>query len=687
MVRLEIVTIEPMEEDLNTLKQIHASVVVSTGLFDPLFSVSKLISLYSRFNDLESANTLFNSLHKPNTLTWNLMMKAHVDFGLSNEVLFLYKRMRELDVGHDTFTLPIINTAVLSLKSDVVLGQMVHSVSIRLGFGLEQYFCNTMIEVYAKYGWVRYARKVFDEMLHRDLVSWTSMICGVVFEGNVSGALELFNKMRLEVEPNSVTLIVMLQGCYAFDGLIEGTQLHCYIIKNGLLVDGSVQNSILRIYSKLGCVKEVETSFTDIDKRDVISWNTLISFYSLKGDVEQLAESCNKMYSEVALSSETLTLLISAFAKMGNLMEGEKLHSYSIKAGLCDDILLASLMDFYAKCGELRNSVQLFEAIPCRSSITWNAMMSGHIQHGYFDDAINLFRRMQSAGVQLPAGILGSLVDACSHLGALQLGKEIHGYLIRNLFYSSEEENIHLGTSVLNMYVRCGIISLARVCFDRMPQKDNITWTSMIEGYGIHGLAIEALQLFPQMLVERIIPNRVTFLSLLSACSHSGLIREGCELFFSMKWIFGIEPDLDHYTCMVDLLGRSGKLKEALAMIVKMVIVADSRIWGALVASCRVHGDRKIGEFAAQRLLEVEPDNVGYHTVLSNIQACAGKWETVEEVRKIMHEKELRKTPGWSYIEEKMKNYFFVSGDRSHEQSEEIYEILGHLSRKIQEFG
>ncbi|KAF2289308.1 hypothetical protein GH714_034436 [Hevea brasiliensis] len=564
------------------------------------------MSLYSNFNDLESAISVFNSVLEPSTLTWNLIMKSHVNFGLSNEALLLYKKMRELGVEHDTFTLPIINRAVLSLKSRVVLGQMVHSASIKLGFGFDLYFCNTMIEVYAKYGRVWYARKVFDEMLHRDLVSWTSMISGDVFEGNVSAAFELFNKMRLELEPNSVTLIVMLQGCYAFDVLIEGRQLHCYIIKNGLLVDG--------------------------------------------------------------------------FAKIGNLVEGEKLHSFSIKSGLCDVILLASLMDFYAKCGKLRNSVQLFESIPCRSSITWNAMMSGYIQNGYFDDAINLFRQMKSAGVQLPAEILGSLVDACSHLGALQLGKEIHGYLIRSLFYTPEEENIQLGTSVLNMYIRCGSISLARVCFDRMSAKDKVTWTSMIEGYGIHGLAIEALQLFSQMMVERIIPNRVTFLGLLSACGHSGLIREGCDLFFSMKCILGIEPDLDHYTCMVDLLGRSGKLKEALAMIVRMVVVADSRIWGALLASCRVHGDRKIGEFAAQRLLEVEPDNVGYHTVLSNIQACVGKWDVVEEVRKIMHEKELRKTPGWSYIEEKGKSYCFVSGDRSHEQNEEIYEILGHLN-------
>ena len=207
----------------------------------------------------------------------------------------------------------------------------------------------------------------------------------------------------------------------------------------------------------------------------------------------------------------------------------------------------------------------------------------------------------------------------------------------------------------------------------------------MIEGFGTHGLGSEALELFGLMLKERIKPNSVTFLSLLSACSHSGLVREGCEVYNSMKWIFGIQPNLDHYTCMVDLLGRYGKLKEALAIIVKMVIFPDGRIWGALLAACRVHGDIKFGEYTAQRLLELEPDNVGYHTLLINVQAGVGRWDEVEEVRRVMNEKDLKKKPGWSCFEAKGMIHGFVSADRSHHQVEEIYDILGCLSKMIQE--
>ncbi|KAK0594888.1 hypothetical protein LWI29_001590 [Acer saccharum] len=223
--------------------------------------------------------------------------------------------MRELGVEHDSFTFPIINRALLLRKSDVLYGEMVHCVAMKLGFALELYFCNTMIEFCAKCGCLNYAYKVFDEMLERDLVTWTSLISGYVSEGNVSKAFSLFNKMRFsELEPNSVTVLVM------------------------------------------GNVEEVEVCFTEIDRRDDFSWNILISFYSSRGDIEAVADRFNAMQSEVAIGIETLSLVISVFGKSGNVVESKKLHGFAIKAGLCDDVLLTSLLDFYAKCGELGNA-------------------------------------------------------------------------------------------------------------------------------------------------------------------------------------------------------------------------------------------------------------------------------------------------------------------------------------------
>ncbi|KAF3442487.1 hypothetical protein FNV43_RR16403 [Rhamnella rubrinervis] len=657
--------------------------MVSSG-FESLSVASKLITFYARFNDLGSAVSVFKGLREPNTALWNLIMKSHVDLGDLESALLLYTKMHEVGVVHDVFTFPIVNRALSLLRSDVVYAGMVHCLAIQMGFGLDVYFGNTMLELYLKCGCICYARNLFDEMRQRDLVSWTAMISGYVSEGNIVWAFNLFREMRMDLEPNSVTMMVILRGCCYTIGSIYGRQLHCYVIKKGLLVDRSVKNSVLKMYTKLGSIDEVESIFGEVDRRDVVSWNVLISFYSSGRDVIKVAAIFNEMRVEVEPSIETLTSVISAFGKSGNLFQGENLHCLAIKSGYLDDVLHTSLLDLYAKCGEFESLDRLFKEISHTNNITWSATMSGFIQNGYFNEAVELFHQMQAAGLEPSIENLRNLVDAYTNLGALQLGKRIHGYLIRKcLLHRSEVCNNHLETSILNMYIRCGSISTARVCFNRMLIKDVVTWTSMIEGYGSHGLGVEALKIFDLMIGEGITPNGVTFLSLLSACSHSGLVSEGCEIFSSMKWKFGIESELDHYTCMVDLLGRYGKLKEALVIVTKMIALPDSRIWGALFSASRVHNHREVGEYAAKKLLELEVEDMGYYTLMSNAQASVGQWGEVEEIRRVMRNKELKKKPGWSCTEYKGRIHGFVSGDRSHFQAQEIYEVLGCLSRMI----
>lgn len=674
-------------DDLRTLRKIHASLLVSAE-HKPFASLaSKLITSYARLHDLDSAISVFKDLPKPDTLAWNSIIKSHVDLGFYESALHLYARMRELGIPHDLYTLPIINRAASSFPNRVGYGGSFHCVAIQSGFASDLYFCNTLITSYVKAGSLGDARKVFDEMPERDFVAWTSIISGYAIHGSFSAVFRLFNEMRMNTEPNSVTMIIMLQACAASRSLIGGRKLHCYAAKKGFLNHEPVKNSLLKMYSRTDCAREVEIFCSEIYIGDVISWNILIAYFVSRRDIAKVAETFNEMSTNVQPSTETLTLVFSAFADSGDLFGGKKLHCFVLKTGLCDRISLTSLLNCYAKCGELDLATKLFVEIPDRNGITWSAMMSGFIQNGCFIEAIELFNQIQAAGIEPGAVTLGSLMVACTNLGTLRLGKQIHGYIVRNLFWSEEEDDSSLETTILNFYIRCGSITSARLFFHGMTFKDIVAWTSIIEGCGIHGLGIEALRLFDIMVIEGIEPNRVTFLSLLSACSHCGLVWQGFEVFLSMKWIFGIDPDLEHYTCLVDLLGRSGKLMEALCVILKMVALPDSRIWGALLAASRIHGNGKVGEYAAERVLELKPDCTGYYILVSNMQASVERWGEVEGLRRGMNERDLKKKPGWSCIEANGEMHGFVSGNTSHPSAPRIYEVLGHLSRAIQDFG
>ncbi|KAK4795590.1 hypothetical protein SAY86_027916 [Trapa natans] len=596
--------------------------------------------------------------------------------------------MRESGIAHDLFTFPTVNRAVSAVNGDATCAGMVHAVAMKMGFASDIYFCNTMIDAYCKVRMADCAAQVFDRMPHRDLVSWTIMISGWLSGGNAAAAIGFFNAMRFEFMPNSVTMITLLQGCCCLESWSLGRQLHGLVMKSGLLWDAFVRNSVLRMYARGGKFEEVELFSNELDEKDIVSVNILISFYSSQGDAERVAILFNDVQQRGPLEAETVCSVITSLANHGgNLTEGEKLHCLALKSGLCDFVLRTSLLDFYSKLGQLGYSVKIFAEIPHISSITWNAMMSSFIANGHFVEAIGVFHKMQSLGVEPGPEIFGSLIDACSYIGALQSGKEVHGYLNRNLMNLCWEEHTvqPLHASIINMYLRCGDISSAKLYFDILEVKDCITWSSMIEGYGAHGLGYEAVRHFHLMMEEGAEPNEVTFLSLLAACSHSGLVTEGCKLFSMMEWTFDIKPTLDHYTCLVDLLARSGRLEDAMAVITKMLLIPDGRIWGAIVAASRVHGDTRVGEFAARRLLELENDNAGYYTLLSNAQASIGNWSQVESLRQEMNGKDLKKRPGWSCFMDGGRMHGFVSGDRTHHEAEKIYELLHRLCRNIEE--
>jgi pentatricopeptide repeat protein len=380
----------------------------------------------------------------------------------------------------------------------------------------------------------------------------------------------------------------------------------------------------------------------------------------------------------------TFPRVLKACANLEALHQGREIHGDIVRRGLESDVFIGNaLIDMYAKCGVLKTARDLFDKMPQRDIVSWNSVIAGYGQSGYCDEALNLFREMVLAGMKLDAVSIACGLPACASLGALRQGKEIHRYIIRTEIAG----NGFVACALIDMHSKCGSIEDARQVFDRIPKEDLVVWNAMIKGYAMHGQGKSAVSLYHQMLLSGKKPDHITFLAVLYACNHAGLVNEGRKYFDSMGQHYGVRPRVEHYACMVDLLGRAGFLDEAQNLITMMPIEPNASVFGALLSGCRVHGNINLAECAANRLFELEPNNPGNYVLLSNIYAAAGKWEEVAKVRAVMKEKGLKKPAGCSWIEVKNKVHTFLVGDKLHPQSEHIYEKIESLTKEIEAVG
>ncbi|KAJ0089297.1 hypothetical protein Patl1_32561 [Pistacia atlantica] len=381
------------------------------------------------------------------------------------------------------------------------------------------------------------------------------------------------------------------------------------------------------------------------------------------------------------LDNYTLPSVIRSCRERKDLVMGRLIHDIVLKSGLSvDHFVCAALVDMYAKCGAIDDARELFDKMSNRDLVTWTVMIGACGECGNANESLVLFDRMREEGIVPDKVAMVSVVHACVKLGAMSKARLVHEFINRNKF----PLDVILGTALVDMYAKCGSIDSAREIFDRMRRKNVITWSAMIAAYGYHGQGRKALDLFPMMLSSGILPNKITFVSLLYACSHRGLTEEGLRLFSLMSDDYGFEPDVKHYTCMVDLLGRAGRLNEALKLIESMKVEKDEGLWCALLGACRIHKNLDLAEMAAKSLLELQPQNPGHYVLLANIYANAGRWQDMAKTRDLMTKRKLKKIPGWTWIEVDNKIYQFSVGDRTHPRSEEIYLMLKTLSKKLE---
>lgn len=562
-------------------------------------------------------------------------------------------------------------------------------------------------------GSMNYARRVFDTILEPNIFVWNTMIKGYSRLNCPKFAFSMYMEMlEKNVKPDNYTFPFLLKGFTPGIALECGMQIHTHICKLGFESNVAVQHALIHIYSLCQKTDIARGIFDTSSKTDVIIWNLMMSGYNRS---KQFNESRELFYSmekrRVLPTAVTLVSMLSACSKLKDLEAGKRVHQYIKDHNVESNLTLENaLVDAYASCGEMDIALDIFKSMkkrdviswtaivmgflnfeqvdlarkyfdqmPERDSVSWTAMIDGYLRLNRFKDVLMLFREMQTARVEADEFTMVSILKACAHLGALELGEWVKAYMDKKRI----KNDAYVGNALIDMYFRCGNVEKAVEVFNKMPKRDKFTYTAMIVGFAINGHGKEALDMLHQMLRASIRPDEITFIGILCACTHTGLVNEGRKLFASMTIQHGIEPNVAHYGCLVDLLGRAGHLKEAYEVINNMPVKPNSVVWGALLGACRVHKDVEMAEIAAKQLFQLEPENETVYVLLCNVYVVCNRLENLQVLRKLMMDRGINKTPGCSSIEVKGIVHEFVAGDQSHPQSEEIYSELVKMKKVL----
>ncbi|KAK9267153.1 hypothetical protein L1049_009573 [Liquidambar formosana] len=600
--------------------------------------------------------------------------------------------LQPFQLSHD------LTTCIASLQAcahhkNLNKGQQLHSYMLINGFFTSPLSITSVINMYSKCGRMTDAISVFDASVHdRNVYAWNAIISGFVVNGFVEYGFEFYRKMRYKgVLPDKYTFPCVIKACLE---VLEAKKIHGGLFKFGLEVDVFIGSALVNCYLKLGLMEEAQSVFEELPVRDdVVIWNAMINRYAQIGQFDMVLEVFGRMSQEGVVPNKfTVTGVLSVFAMTGNLDNGRTIHGFVTKMGYESGIaVLNALIDMYGKCKCVGDASGIFEMMVEKDIFSWNSIMTVYEQSGDHDGTLRLFDRMLGAGVWPDLVTVTTVLPACANLAALMHGREIHGYMIINGlgkdYGSKDDDDLFVNNAVMDMYAKCGSMREAHLVFDKISHKDVASWNIMIMGYGMHGFGDEALDMFSRMCEAKLKPDEVTFVGVLSACSHAGFVSLGREFLAQMKSIYDVVPTIEHYTCVIDMLGRAGKLEEAYELVLTMPIEANPVVWRAFLAACRLHGNAVLAEVAAKRVFELEPEHCGSYVLMSNVYGAGGRYEEVSEVRHTMRQQNVRKSPGCSWIELKNGVHVFVTGDRTHPEAYFIYAGLNSLTARLHEHG
>ncbi|CAH9129678.1 unnamed protein product [Cuscuta epithymum] len=666
-------------------KSLHCDILKRGGSLD-LYGWNILLNFYAKSDFMPCAHQLFDEMEDRNMVSFVTLIQGYMRLEHYTEASELFVRLHR--EGHELN--PFVFTTILKVLVNMEWTEMarsVHSCIYKLGYDSNPFVSTALMDAYSICGLIKAAREIFNGILGKDLVAWTGMVSCYAENGYFEEALDLFCKMRTAGwRPNNFTFASVMKACLGLEAFTVGKSVHSFALKTNYLVDPFVGISLLDLYTQARDIKDARYMFEEIPKYDVIPWSFMIARYSQSDQCDEALDLFRQMRgTSVVPNHFTFTSVLQACATMSEMDLGMQIHCHVKKVGLDSNVFVSNaLMDVYAKCGMLENTVQLFiTGSADKNDVSWNTIIVGHVQMGDHEKAMSLFMNMLELQVQATEITYSSILCACARLAALEPGMQVHALTEKTVYI----QHGAVGNALIDMYAKCGNVRDARLVFDTLNVRDLVSWNVMVSAYSMHGLGSEALKIFETMRSMDIKPNPLTFVGVLSACSNTGSLDLGEMYFSSMREHYGIEPSVEHYTCMVSLLGRLGHLDRAVKMIEEIPFEPSIMIWRALLGACVLHNNVELGRTAAERVLEMDPLDNSTYVLLSNIYATAKKWGNVSFVRKSMKKKHIKKEPGLSWVENQGMVHYFSVGDVSHPDIKLIHAMLEWFNLKCKADG
>ncbi|KAF6160102.1 hypothetical protein GIB67_018882 [Kingdonia uniflora] len=649
-------------------------------------STNTLISGYVKSGNLSEARTLFDSTVNRNTVTWTIAIGGYSQRKQTDQVFKLFMEMRQLgaDPDHVTFTTVLSGCGNDSGMINQV--HQIHTLVVKSGYRSSLLVCNTLVDSYCKCSRVDTAGRLFNEMSYRDCVTFNTLLTGYSKDGCNEEAVRLFLEMHsLGLKPTEFTFAAVLGANVGLGDLSLGEQIHGLVVKTNFIWNVFVSNAFLDFYSKQDKVDDAKKLFDEMPELDGVSYNVIITGYARNRQHKASLELFKKLrFTGFDPKQFPFSTILSIAAYISDLKMGKQIHAQTITTSAESEIQVRNaLIDMYAKCGDFEEAKTIFFNYGYMNTVSWTSMLSSYVHKGLYEEALELFSEMRRADVTADQATYASILKAVASLASMSLGKQLHSFIIRSGFMSS----VYAGSALVDVYANCGSIRDSIQTFNEMPDRNIVSWNALISAYARDGNGEDTFRSLDEMVEAGIAPDSVTFLGILSVCSHCGLVNEGLKYFNSMSQTYKIEPRRDHYACMIDILGRGGYFDDMEKLMTKMPFEPDEIMWSSILNSCKIHGNQEFARKVADKLFNMDLRDAGPYMLMSNIYAAAGNWDNVAKVKKSMRDKGVKKVPAYSWVEIKQKIHVFSANDRTHPKTKDIRRKLEVVAEQMEKEG